>query len=48
VRITHGPGAWPFGINAYAGREEDDLILWVPSINAIVTADSLSDFGDGL
>jgi hypothetical protein len=44
----HGPGAWPFGIQAYAGREDNDLILWVPSINAIVTGDSLSDFGDGL
>ena len=43
-----GPGAWPFGINAYAGREDNDLILWLPSINAIVTGDSLSDLGDGL
>jgi hypothetical protein len=32
----HGPGAWPFGINAYAGREDNDLILWLPSINAVV------------
>jgi hypothetical protein len=44
----HGPGTWPFGIRAYAGREDNDLILWLPSINAIVTGDSLSDFGDGL
>ncbi len=44
----HGPGAWPFGIQAYAGREENDLVLWLPSINAIVSGDSLSDFGDGL
>jgi hypothetical protein len=45
----HGPGAWPpFGITAYAGREDNDLILWLPSINAIVTGDSLSDFGEGL
>ena len=42
------PGAWPFGIDAYAGREDNDLILWLPSIGAIVTGDSLSDFGDGL
>jgi glyoxylase-like metal-dependent hydrolase (beta-lactamase superfamily II) len=34
-------------MNAYAGREDNDLILWLPSINAIVTGDSLSDFGDG-
>jgi glyoxylase-like metal-dependent hydrolase (beta-lactamase superfamily II) len=44
----HGPGPWPFGIEAYAGREENDLILWLPSLNAIVTGDSLSDFGEGL
>jgi hypothetical protein len=44
----HRPGAWPFGITAYAGREDNDLILWLPSINAIVTGDSLSDFGEGL
>ena len=44
----HGPGAWPFGIEAYAGREDNDLVLWLPAIHAIVTGDSLSDFGDGL
>src|SRR5213592_4070078 len=33
---------------ACAAREDNDLILWLPSINAIVTGDSLSDFGDGL
>jgi hypothetical protein len=44
----HGPGTWPFGIDAYAGREDNDLILWLPSIGAIVTGDSLSDLGDGL
>jgi hypothetical protein len=44
----HGPGPWTFGIHAYAGREDNDLILWLPPINAIVTGDSLSDFGDGL
>jgi hypothetical protein len=44
----HGPGAWPFGLHAHAGREDNDLVLWLPSINAIVSGDSLSDFGDGL
>ena len=44
----HAPGPWPLGITAYAGREDNDLILWLPSINAIVTGDSLSDFGEGL
>ena len=44
----HPPGAWPFGITAYPGREDNDLILWLPTISAIVAGDSLSDFGDGL
>ena len=45
----HGPGQWPFGITAYAGREDNDLVFWLPSINALVAGDSLSDFvGDGL
>ena len=44
----HGPGPWPFGMEAHAGREDNDLVLWVPAVNAIVTGDSLSDFGDGL
>jgi glyoxylase-like metal-dependent hydrolase (beta-lactamase superfamily II) len=44
----HGPGTWPFGIHAYAGREDNDLVLWLPSTGAIVTGDTLSDFGDGL
>src|SRR4029450_11395272 len=37
-----------FGVHAYAGREDNDLILWLPSIDAIVSGDSLSDFGDEL
>jgi hypothetical protein len=44
----HGPGAWPFGITAYPGREDNDVILWLPPIGAIVTGDSLSNFGHGL
>jgi hypothetical protein len=39
---------WPFGIQAHAGREANDLIFWLPAFNAIVTGDSLSDFGAGL
>lgn len=42
---------WPELVSSYGielGDEDNDLILWLPSINAIVTGDSLSDFGDGL
>ena len=45
---VQGAGAWRFGITAYAGREDNDLVLWLPSINALVTGDTLSDFGNGL
>jgi dipeptidyl aminopeptidase/acylaminoacyl peptidase len=38
----------PFGIEAYAGREHNDLVLWVESVRAVVAGDSLADFGDGL
>jgi glyoxylase-like metal-dependent hydrolase (beta-lactamase superfamily II) len=38
----------PFGIKAYAGREHNDLILWIESVRAVVAGDSLADFGTGL
>jgi hypothetical protein len=44
----HEPGPWPFGITAYAGREENDLVLWLPSVRAIVVGDTLADPGSGL
>jgi hypothetical protein len=44
----HGPGAWPFGIEAYAGREDNDLVLWLPAVKALVAADTISDFGEGM
>ena len=44
----HGPGEWPFGIQAYAGREDNDVILWLPDVGALVCGDTISDFGDGI
>ncbi len=44
----HGPGEWPFGMHAFAGREQNDLILWLPSAGALICGDSLSDFGEGM
>ena len=37
----------PFGINAFAGREHNDMVLWVESHGAVVSGDTLADFGDG-
>ncbi len=38
----------PVGIEAYAGREHNNLILWIESVRAFVAGDSLADFGTGL
>ena len=35
------------GIEAFAGREQNDLVLWVESVGAVVAGDSLVDFGTG-
>jgi hypothetical protein len=38
----------PTGIEAYAGRENNDLVLWKESVGAVIAGDSLADFGAGL
>ena len=38
----------PFGIEAFPGRERNDLVLWIESVRAVVAGDSLADFGTGL
>ncbi len=38
----------PFGVQAFAGREQNDMVLWVGSVGAVVAGDSLVDFGSGL
>jgi len=38
----------PAGIEAYAGREHNDLVLWNESAGAVIAGDSLADFGTGL
>lgn len=38
----------PAGIEAYAGREHNDLVLWKESVGAVIAGDSLADFGTGL
>jgi hypothetical protein len=38
----------PIGIEAFEGREHNDLVLWVESVRAVVAGDSLTDFGTGL
>jgi len=38
----------PFGAEAYAGREPNDVVLWLERWNAVIAGDSLADFGSGL
>jgi glyoxylase-like metal-dependent hydrolase (beta-lactamase superfamily II) len=37
----------PIGIEAYEGREHNDLVLWVESARVVVAGDTLPDFGSG-
>ena len=38
----------PLGIEAYPGRDPNDLVLWIEGRRAVVAGDSLAAFGDGL
>jgi hypothetical protein len=44
--VERGLGAR--GLEAFAGREHNDLVLWLESQRAVVAGDSLADFGDGI
>ena len=37
----------PFGIEAFLGREHNDLVLWVGRFGAVIPGDTLVDFGNG-
>src|SRR4029450_10148080 len=38
----------PIGIEAFEGREHNDLVLWVDRVGAVISGDTLADFGRGL
>jgi glyoxylase-like metal-dependent hydrolase (beta-lactamase superfamily II) len=45
----YGPGdRLPFGVQAFAGREFNDLVLWIEGANVVLAGDTLADFGNGL
>ena len=45
----YGPGdKLPIGVEAFQGREHNDLVLWVERVRAVVLGDSVTDFGTGL
>ena len=37
----------PIGIEAFPGRERNDLVLWIESRRTVVAGDTLVDFGNG-
>jgi glyoxylase-like metal-dependent hydrolase (beta-lactamase superfamily II) len=41
-------GPLPDGIQAFEGREPNDLVLWIESHRAVVAGDTVADFGSGL
>jgi glyoxylase-like metal-dependent hydrolase (beta-lactamase superfamily II) len=38
----------PFGVEAFPGRDSNDLVLWLESCRAVIAGDTLVDFGRGL
>jgi hypothetical protein len=38
----------PAGIEAFPGREHNDLVLWIESRRTVISGDTLVDFGQGL
>jgi glyoxylase-like metal-dependent hydrolase (beta-lactamase superfamily II) len=38
----------PIGIEVFAGREHNDVVLWFEDRRAVIVGDSLADFGRGL
>jgi glyoxylase-like metal-dependent hydrolase (beta-lactamase superfamily II) len=38
----------PIGVEAFPGREPNDVVLWVESHQAVIAGDTLVDFGQGL
>jgi glyoxylase-like metal-dependent hydrolase (beta-lactamase superfamily II) len=37
----------PVGVEAFPGREHNDLVLWIESHRAVISGDTLVDFGRG-
>jgi glyoxylase-like metal-dependent hydrolase (beta-lactamase superfamily II) len=38
----------PIGIEAFPGREQNDMVLWIESKAAVISGDTLKDAGQGL
>jgi glyoxylase-like metal-dependent hydrolase (beta-lactamase superfamily II) len=47
ARLYSAGDRLPIGIEAFPGREHNDVVLWVESRRAVVAGDTLADFGQG-
>ena len=47
-RPSAADGSLPDGIEGFEGREPNDIVLWVESHRAVVSGDTVADFGNGL
>jgi len=54
LRAGDGEAHWyaagdrlPIGVEAFPGREHNDLVLWMASVGAVIAGDTLVDFGRG-
>ena len=47
--IIYSPGdRLPFGADVFRGHRQNDTVLWVESHGAVISGDTLVDFGNGL
>lgn len=46
---TYEAGDWlPFGADVFPGHKPNDVVLWLASERAVISGDTLVDFGNGL
>jgi glyoxylase-like metal-dependent hydrolase (beta-lactamase superfamily II) len=48
VHLISAGDRLPFGIETFAGRQPNDLVLWIERRRAVLSGDTLVDFGSGL
>jgi glyoxylase-like metal-dependent hydrolase (beta-lactamase superfamily II) len=48
ARLYSAGDRLPIGIEAFLGREHNDLVLWIERRRAVIPGDTLVDFGRGL
>jgi len=47
-RVYSSTEGLPAGIEAFPGHKRNDIVLWIESKRAVVSGDTLVDFGEGL